>query len=246
MKGIFKVLRSEAVKLRHSKLSSLLLISPLLSLSVGVMYNSRTDMPWLEMYGMMALSHAILFLPLMTGIISALMCRYEHANGGWKQTLALPISRTSLYIGKFLIICFMTLAMQLLFFIAVVAAGMFKGFEGPIPISEIVTFVVSGWIATLPLAALQLFVSTMWASFAAALTINVIFTLPNLLIVQSGDYGPYYPWAQPGLAMLPMGDGSINTLGLSISLETLLFVIGGSFLVFFLTGLLYFQRKDVA
>src|SRR5690606_20910753 len=102
---------------------------------------------------------------------------------------------------------------------------------------------LSGWIAALPLAALQLFVSVVWSSFAAPLALNVIFTIPNMLIVNSEVYGPYYPWAQPLLSMLAVSPDKYGAF--NVPLETLLYVILGGFALFFTAGLTYFQRKEV-
>ena len=80
---------------------------------------------------------------------------------------------------------------------------------------------------------------------AAPLAVNVILTLPNILVVNSEDYAPYYPWAQPMLAMLPKGMGPSEFGAFGLSAVALFGVILGSFAVFFAGGWLYFTRKAV-
>ena len=88
-----------------------------------------------------------------------------------------------------------------------------------------------------------MFVSVAWTSFAAPLAVNVIFTIPNMLIVNSESFGPYYPWAQPFLMMMP---NSAETFGaLNVSPITLFAVIMGSLVLFLGIGFVYFIRREV-
>ena len=99
-----------------------------------------------------------------------------------------------------------------------------------------------GWVATFPLVALQLWISVMWKSFAAPFAVNVVFTLPSILAVNSKTFGPYYPWAQP-FSMMYIGGNTDDVF--FVPWDQLLTVVGGSFVLFFLCGYFYFQRKAV-
>ncbi|WP_232278380.1 ABC transporter permease [Paenibacillus sp. 481] len=239
------LLSSEWIKLRRSNIWLLMFVSPALAALIGLMYNVGSDeqMQWPMLLSVMGAAHVLLFLPLLAGVFSAFVCRYEHAGGGWKQMLALPMSRSSLYITKMLLVSFMLLVTQLLFISGVVAIGCLRDFATPVPWAELVRSGFNSWVATLPLAALQMFVSVAWSSFAAPLAINVMLTMPNLLIVNSERFGPFYPWVQPALSMLPRETHSYGAF--NVSMETLLLVIIGGFVVFFVGGLTYFQRKEI-
>ncbi|MVP01625.1 ABC transporter permease [Paenibacillus lutrae] len=245
MTAFGKVLAVEWLKLRKSNIWLLLFVSPVLASLAGVLDAERStpQIEWVLLLSNMALIHALLFLPLLTGVFAAFVCRYEHTGGGWKQILALPVSRLHLYTAKFLIVVLLLAVSQLLLLGGLLGAGFARGFGGPIPWSQILWPIFGGWLATLPLAALQLWVSAAWASFATPLALNVIFTLPNILVANSETYGPFYPWVQPFLAMLPARDDSFGAL--HTSLDTLLYVIAGGFVVFFAAGLAYFQRKEI-
>ncbi|MBS4190018.1 ABC transporter permease [Bacillus sp. FJAT-49705] len=239
-----KVLRSEFLKLRKSSIWLLIFISPVLATLAGL-GQSVEDTPykWEITLSAMSFLHALLFFPLLTGVFSAFVCRYEHLGGGWKQLLAMPVSRSNVYIAKFLIVISLLAITQVLFAGGLVLVGQLKGFEGALPWKMILTSAIGGWIASLPLVALQLFVSVAWSSFAAPLAINVVFTLPNILVVNSEQFGPYYPWAQPFLAMMPTTEESFGAL--NVPMETLMIVILGSLVLFFLSGFTYFQRKEI-
>ena len=241
-----RLLRSEFLKLRKSAIWLLIFISPILSLLLGLGVSEIPELgihQWETTLGMMTVSHAILFLPLLTGIFSSFICRYEHAGGGWKQLLALPVSRKNVYLVKLLVVSFLIALTQLLFVMGLFLIGWIKGYPAEIPWGIIFGSVMGGWIACFPLIALQMFVSVAWSGFAAPLAVNVIFTIPNMLIVNSEKFGPYYPWAQPLLLMMPNSTESFGAL--NVSAETLLLVILGSFVLFLGTGLGYFMKKEM-
>lgn len=238
---MWKVLRFELLKLKKSPIWLLVFVSPALSSLVGLVESEINN--WLAALGTMAFLHAMLFLPLLTGVFAAFVCRYEHIGGGWKMVLAMPVTRTSVYMVKFLLVLGLLALTQLLFMGGLLLIGEIKGYSGEIPWGMVLKSIWGGWVACMPLAALQMFVSVAWSSFAAPMAVNVMFTLPNILVANSEKYGPYYPWAQPLLAMIPASNDSFGAF--LISAETLFFIIIGSFFLFFTSGYLYFQRKEI-
>lgn len=187
----------------------------------------------------MNFTYALLFLPLISGVLASVICRYEHQAGGWKQLLALPVTRGKVYAAKYILLMLLVLAIQLLYLGAIYGVGMIKGYTDPFPIEIVWKSIFGGWIATFPLAALQLWMSTAFKSFAAPFAVNVVFTLPSILAVNSERFGPYYPWAQP---FEMMHFGSPNDI-FFVPWEQLLTVVGGSFVLFFFGGFIYFQKK---
>ncbi|TQR20977.1 ABC transporter permease [Psychrobacillus vulpis] len=242
-----RLFQSEFLKLRKSLIWLLIFVSPILSLFLGLLEsNEITNVKgaeWMTTLSMMTISHAILFLPLLAGVFSSFVCRYEHAGGGWKQLLAMPVSRGSIYVAKLLVVAALIAATQLLFVVCLLFIGWVKGYPSVIPWDSIAISIVGGWVACLPLIALQMFVSVAWSSFAAPLALNVILTIPNMLIINSEKFGPYYPWAQPFLAMMPNSSEGFGAL--NVSLVTLLIVILGSLGLFLSSGFVYFKRKEV-
>ncbi|MGG1634027.1 ABC transporter permease [Paenibacillus sp. FSL K6-3182] len=246
MIGFLRLVAAERIKLFKTFIWILIPLSSLLSLALGMLISFDSpdaSAQYALLIASMASFHAMLFLPILTGILSAFVCRYEHVGGGWKQLLTLPVSRIGLYFAKFSVVAVLLAITQLLFLGAVIIAATYQGIDGPLPWAMLLKGVGSGWLACLPLAALQLLVSVSWSSFAAPLVINVMLTLPNMLIVNSERFAPFYPWAQPMLAMLSFeGD---NFGAFALPLENLLITITSSFVLFFAIGLLYFTRKEV-
>lgn len=241
---MIRMLRSEFLKIRKSSIWLLIFVSPALSTLVGLLENMGDGHNrWYATLSLMSLLHAMLFLPMLTGVFSAFVCRYEHAGGGWKQVLSMPVSRNAVYGAKFLIVMGLLALTQLLLLAGLLAIGWAKGYQTPIPWEGILRSVLGGWVACMPLAALQLVVSAAWQSFAAPLALNAVFTLPNMLVANSEKYGPFYPWAQPLLMMTPFSERSFGAF--NVTPETLFIVVLGSFAVFFACGLIYFQKREI-
>lgn len=243
---MLSILQSEWFKLRKSKILLIIFTGPLIGLFTGVTakpFHVEIEInEWYLPLLSMNLTYALLFLPLVTGVLASVICKYEHQAGGWKQLLALPVTRGQVFTGKYILLMLLVLVIQLFYLGAVYGVGMMKGFTDPFPIEIVWKSIFGGWIATFPLVAFQLWMSILFKSFAAPLAVNVIFTLPSILAVNSERFGPYYPWAQP-FAMMYISDTSDDVF--SVPWEQLLTVVGGSFILFFLGGYLYFHRKTV-
>jgi lantibiotic transport system permease protein len=243
---ITNLIKAEWLKLRKSKILPILFISPLIAIVAGFKAangESGGVNEWYVPLMYMAVIHGQLFLPLLTGILAAYVCRYEHQFGGWKQLLSLPVTRSRVFLSKYIVVMMLIAFIQLMLLAGLYGIGFIKNFTDPFPMDILWKSILGGWVACLPLVALQLWVSIAWSSFGAPLALNVIFTLPNILVANSETYGPWYPWAQPLLSMIPKAEGNYGAF--YVSPETLLYVIVGSFLVFFIGGLTYMQRKPV-
>lgn|SRR5699024_321505 len=241
---MLSILKSECYKLLKSKIILLVLVIPFIILPIGMIDSLDLEdlNQWYSKLITINLSYGLLVLPLITGVFAGIICRYEHQAGGWKQLLTLPVTRGRIYCAKYIVLVLLLLVMQILYPGSVYLIGIIEGITDPFPMDIVWKITFGGWIATFPLIALQLWMSTVFKSFAAPFAVNVIFTLPTLLIINSEKFGPYYPWAQPFL-MMNIG-GNIEEL-LFIPLEQLLIVVGGSFIVFFISGYIYFQRKTI-
>jgi hypothetical protein len=239
------IVSSEWYKLRKSGILFIVLAGPLIGLIIGLLPRFPSEIgvnEWYLSVLSMNLTYALLFLPLITGVLASVICRYEHQAGGWKQLLSLPVTRWKVFTAKYMILMLLVLVMQLFYLCSIYGVGMIKGFTDPFPIDIVWKSIFGGWIATFPLVALQLGMSIVFKSFAAPFAVNVIFTLPSILVVNSERFGPYYPWAQP-FSMMNIGGGKENVF--FVPWDQLLIVVGGSFILFYVCSLWYFYRKPI-
>lgn len=184
------------------------------------------------------LFYAVFFYPVLPGVLASLVCRYEHLGGGWKQQLALPVRRRHVYGAKLVVVGALLALAQGLFYLFSFIAGAVLQLPSEVPWRVFADGAFYGWLSALPLAALQLAVSVRWKSFALPLAINVMLAFPALMAAQS-RFGPYYPWAQPVLAM------QLPHMGTPLDVSLFLAVVLGGFVVFVVVGYLVFCRRDV-
>ncbi|MES9739583.1 ABC transporter permease [Peribacillus frigoritolerans] len=242
MKNILYV---ERLKLKRSKLWILYLIGPLLGVLLAYtnffknydLFMSPGENPWVEAWTQVALFMGPFVLPIMVGIYAALVCRGEHAGGGWKQLLALPIKHSDIFLGKFLTVARMVVITMLILIIFFVTFGYMKGMEGGLPIITILGFMIRGIFACLPLILLQLIISIRAKTFGIPLAVSIVFTLPAIIIA-STPLGQIYPWTQPMLAMSPEDESPIQSYFLFYTL------LIGSFIVLLLYGVKSFTKRD--
>ncbi|KUH43844.1 ABC transporter permease (plasmid) [Bacillus mycoides] len=233
---------AEFHKIKKTKIWLLLFISPLLTGMLTYLKVSDTLASlnnWEIIYSFASIIHAMIFLPLLTGIFTAFICRHDHLHGGWKQLLVQPIKRYQLYCTKAIFVLFFIIITQLLFLLEIIIVGSICGITGPFPTTYIFKSLIGGIFTTLPLIALQMWLSAIWSSFAAPMVVCVGLTIPGMIISQSERFGPIYPWSQPLLAMLPSGS---ETGLLFISTKSILIVLI-SFIVLFAGGLINFNKK---
>lgn len=237
----FRILSAERLKMGKSPIWLLVLLSPLIALLIGLL--STPSGNWQVLMTTMVFLHGLLLLPMLTGVFTSFVCRFEHAGGGWKQMLVLPLTRSGVYAGKLTIVLMLLAGTQVLLLVCILLAGLIHGITGPVPWEFMVSKLLLGLLACVPLAALQMFVSLVWSSFAAPLALNFALTVPNILIVNSATFGPYYPWAQPMILMTPMEGGGFGAY--NVPLITMLVVVGGSAVIFIGIGMMYFAKKEI-
>lgn len=241
------ILNAEWFKLRKTNILPFILLGPALVFLIAWFVNPQEDgiesgFYYIYVSLIVNMVYAIMFLPLMTGVLAGMICRYEHQAGGWKQLLALPTTRGKVYASKYIVIISITLLIQVMYAVALWSIGALKDYSEPFPTIIILKTVLGGWVATLPLIALQLWLSMLFKSFAAPFAANVIFTIPTILVMNSEKFAPYYPWAQPFAMMYVTEDQSDIFF---IPWDQLLLVVGGSFILFYAIGYIIFHRKEV-
>lgn len=243
---LLRLLNVEWIKLKNSKIWLIILASPCLASIIGFFPYFRADVnEWILLSTQMILVHSALFLPLLTGVLGAILCSHEHSHGGWKQLLALPVSRVQVYLAKYITIVILLLCTQVLFLIFIWLTGTVQGFTSQFPLVSLVLSIVIGWLSCLPLAALQLGLATSFTSFAAPSVINVMLTLPSILLANSKILGPLYPWSHPMLGMTQMFSASLGgDAGFLANVSSFYITLILSLVIFLTIGTLYFYKKQ--
>lgn len=84
---LWQLCKIEWFKLFKTKAWTYLFVSPILIaaiLFVGDQAMPNGRMKWLMADALIANVHGLLFYPLIGGLVTSFICRYEHEAGGWK------------------------------------------------------------------------------------------------------------------------------------------------------------------
>lgn len=242
MRGFLAVLRAEVMKTSWPLTLLILAIAPALAL---LMRGVPTGQDGFKAYYMGVVAvYGWIFYPIVSGILAALICRTEHLSGGWKQLLALPVRRTHVYVAKYVIVASLLGISQLVVLGGMWAVSLWADI-GAIPWSQTLLGLLGGWVAVLPLAALQLWASTRWRAFGGPLALNVVLTFPAIFAVQSDKFDKWYPWGLPVVGMMGSFSDKVTDQWIAFSPATFVIVIAGGFVLWFGAGLMHFVRGDV-
>lgn len=148
---------------------------------------------------------AVLMLPLFVTLEAALLAQLEHANKHWKDLLVLPAPRWVFYVSKFLVLAAMVLLSTSAVYVLSIGCGnLLKVVRpqlhfGPTPWSTAAAVYLKLLSATLPMLAIQHWISLRWRTFTVAVSSGMSAVVVGFILVNS-EYGDFYPWAMPARA----------------------------------------------
>jgi len=204
MTGFGRVFSSDLLKLRRTFVWGLAVLGPvgviaLQAVNFMLRYDWLTKLYAEDLWGGLIDNVKWLGVPaLMIGlaIVASMMAGYEHQTNAWKQTLALPISRTAVYTGKIAALLVLLLISCTLLAIGTVLLGVLLGFGADVPVGKILSSSYLPLLAAMPFVSLQVWLSVTMKNQAVPLTIGILGTVFNLY---SSSLNEWFPWRWPYL-----------------------------------------------
>lgn len=237
---MWRALSSDWLKIRGKGLWFLVFLGPagllaMQGLNFGLRYDYLSGQYRADLWGGL-LSNVADFVPIALylggTLICSMMASVEHQMSSWKQLLALPISRTSVFMAK-LLLCLLLLAVSCLLLSAgTVGLGIILGFHSqPVPYAKILQIGFASYAAALPVISLQLWfsLSSRNQTFPVAAGITL-----SMLSLFSMAISEWVPLSWPAMAWSASRPWLYSGSGLLLGLLLLL------------PGAIHFARKDVA
>ena len=219
---LLRVLHAEALKMKRTIALKMVLIAPvavgLLILFVAsqapfsMLRRNGAGGEWMELVRLNLLVWALLMLPLFITLETALVAGLDHAENQWKNLLARPVPRWTLYVAKLLVVMAMTAASTAMLLCGVLLTGAVLPrlqpevhFGFPVPLAAIVR--QGAEVAGLAFLALtiQHWVSLRWRAFSVATGVGILAMVTSYLMVvssrQTGAWPQYFPWSLPMLVL---------------------------------------------
>ena len=209
---LVRALSAEALKMKRTVALRMVVLAPVVVVVLVTFLLSqmpsalllRRGTLWMELTRTMLGLWATLMMPLFITIETALIAGLDHSENQWKNILALPVPRWTIYIGKLLVACGMVIASTFLLMCGVLMAGAVLPylrpeliFGWPPPWLEI--FTKGSQVAALSATALatQHWISVRWRSFPVPVGVGVAAVVVGVVVVasKSNVWELWYPWA---------------------------------------------------
>ena len=185
---------------------------------------------------------AVLMLPLYIALQTALLAGLEHAEDRWRNLLALPAPRWALYAVKLAIPCAMVFASSLILNFGVLLEGALLArlkpillFPAPLPWAQAWQNTLFCLGSSLLMIAIQQWVSLRFPAFAAPAGFGIGCTVAGFVLINSQQYGPWWPWCLPAQVLAAKPDAVAHALWYS----------GVGAVVAAVAGGIEFSRRDV-
>lgn len=234
---------AEWLKLSHSRIGLVLAVLPIISLLIGCAnYYSNQEVlqnGWYSLWTQVSLFYGEFFLPILIAVCCSYICRLEHLNRNWNMILSSPVSVTSVFLAKLIVVSMLMLFAQALFMGLYWFAGTLFSIPGPFPV-ETIGWTLRGWYATISISALQLGLSLRIRSFATPIGISLcaVFIGLGMYITKLGMFFPF--------SLLTIGMSVLNQDQLSDTQSLLFWSVNMIFIIIFSTmSIRRLKNKDI-
>ncbi|WP_127485269.1 ABC transporter permease [Paenibacillus ehimensis] len=235
---MFRVLAADFLKIRRKAIWFLIFLGPFGVIALqGANYVLRYDYlmkkyavdPWGAFLGNVQYLLPVTLL-LGIAIIASMVANIEHQMNSWKQLLALPITRASVFSAKFTLCMLMLFVSCFLLGIGIIGLGLGLKLGTDVPLADIVKLSFYPFIASFPILALQLWLSSTMRNQAFPLTVGILGGVVSIYAPKMPDW---FLWKLPWLTNEAGKPEYSVAAGLAAGM------------VIFAIGLIHFTRRDV-
>ncbi|WP_265939472.1 ABC transporter permease [Bacillus thuringiensis] len=199
------LLASECLKLKRKWIWFLIVIAPigviiLQSINFHLRYDFLTEKYKSNLWGGLLSNIQSLSLPaILLGItiITSILAHLEHSSTSWKHLLILPIEKRKIFVTKFILSFSLLLLSCLILFIGSVFLGINLKFGNSIPWLEVIKISFFPYISSLPIFALQLWLSIVYKNQGITLMVGVLGTVVAMF---SNSLPDWILWKFPSIA----------------------------------------------
>ncbi|MET4562842.1 hypothetical protein ABIA69_004033 [Lysinibacillus parviboronicapiens] len=176
--------------------------------------------------------HSFTPLALVLGIaiLTSFIASIENETNAWKQLIALPVSKLTVYLSKFTVLATLLLLSSTLLMVFTCAYGMFLDLGESVPYTELAKYSYYPYFAALPILALQLWIASVSHNQGIPITVGIF----GVIFAYSAYVLPdWVIWKWPSL-MNEWDEPIINVLfGLAVGI------------ILYIIGMIDFARRDV-
>ncbi|TKI53090.1 hypothetical protein FC756_25840 [Lysinibacillus mangiferihumi] len=182
-----------------------------------------------------------IMVPLSITIFASKIVNIEHEANTWKILFALPISKYSIYLSKFIYLFLLCMFSATFIVGSLLFIGIFLDFNGPIPWDLILKQAFYPYIVSFPLMAFQLWVSMVCQNQIIPISLGIIFTLSGFFLQNVKWLFWVYPiWGTP---ILPSDEFNKVIINTDLSFFFIMSLTVG--LLFLIGGMIHFSKREL-
>jgi ABC-2 type transport system permease protein len=247
-------IRSEHLKYKRSFARRLVLLAPLFFLLIAIpqrwLIAPGAIKPWTLLLGQVYNWWPLLFMPLGTALMAALVELQEKKAGRYRNLRMHPVPPAGIWIAKVAVLAYYALMSTLVLMGAVLASGLLTA-AGAIPWSSIVSGGLVIWLAALGTIPIQLWAAA-WKGTLFSLLVGFLGMVAGVAAAPL-PYWVFVPWSWPLRLMAPvigvhpngvlldaadpLRDAAVIPVGIGLSLATVI--------VMTLLTSVWFGRREV-
>ncbi|MUG67362.1 ABC transporter permease subunit [Paenibacillus campinasensis] len=223
----FALLHAEGLKLKR--------LCRLIPLIQGIILISMTALEWYlyfrqgpgGVYAGFAVMYMFLSFVFLLGItlLASIMAGTEHETRAWKQLLAMPVPKGSIYLAKLVWIFLLQLCTVVITVVGMCVIWVLYTNE-PIPWKIMILQPLFVCLSSVPMMAIQLWLSTVFANQALPLALGIFGSVSSLFLARSSSPVIHLlPWSYPALSS-PLIPGHMQWIGISLGVGLMLSILG--------------------
>lgn len=206
MSQFWNLARAEVLKLKQSYALWIVGLAPLLASSLYFLVLLRNrpkpmPHPWMAYGHSVVQLWSFLALPMLVTVLTLLVNGTEHQHSLWKHLFVQPLAKWKvLLVKQCMTLGLLALAtLGLIPSIAILGTvlGWLRptlGFQESIPWGALFLLFLRPWLAAWCMLAIHQWVSTRWGSMAVSLGLGFGGLVGAFVIVNSKEWGRFYPW----------------------------------------------------
>lgn len=214
MTAYLRAFGAETLKLKRTLLIWTVFLAPAaVNLMLLLMMNDNDlsfggfENGWLNLQFAMDPLWAILMVPLLVALQTALLGQVEHSEKSWKHLYALPIPRQAIYLSKWVISNLLLLATSIVYVAGTIFVGLFMqyvmrsctGLDVPLPLGEMLAHALNIYLMMVLVISIQLFIGIRWNNFLVPIGVGMVAAFANIFIATSDKwYYSFFPWFLAG------------------------------------------------
>lgn len=195
---LFKLLKTEQMKLKRSPIWIAFLLMPIIPALLGTInYIGNIEIlksEWYSLWTQHTLFTCYFFLPILLGVYCSYIMHEEENNRNWNKVLTMPVRRSMVFISKLLTAGTMILLSELWIGALFVISGKVIGMTAPVPFDKIIIWCLLGTLGGMVMASVQLMISLFVKNFALPIGIALGGGISGLVFLAKG-LGHVWPYS---------------------------------------------------